>query len=113
MHFHSLLYLAVMASDKEIAKPEEYSDSEDEAEEGGERRHANSHKEDEPTAKRPKVVEKSGDEEDAKIKTEVKSSSAPTSKNGSPKPGSPKVSEAKSPEKPAHNEQVSDSNTDK
>ena len=102
-----------MASDKEIAKPEEYSDSEDEAEEGGERRHANSHKDDEPTAKRPKVTEKNGDDEDAKIKTEVKSSSAPTSKSASPKPGSPKAPEAKSPEKPAPADQVSDPNTDK
>jgi hypothetical protein len=102
-----------MASDKEVAKPEEYSDSEDEAEEGGERRHANTHKDDEPTAKRPKVAEKTGDEEDAKTKTEVKSSSAPTSKSGSPKPGSPKVSEAKSPEKSTTIEHVSDSNTDK
>jgi hypothetical protein len=102
-----------MASDKEIAKPEEYSDSEDEAEEGGERRHANSHKDDEPTVKRPKLAEKTDNDEDAKNKTEVKSSSAPTSKSGSPKPGSPKVTEAKSPDKPANTEQVNDSNTDK
>ena len=102
-----------MASDKEIAKPEEYSDSEDEAEEGGERRHTNSHKEDEPIAKRPKVTEKTGDDEDSKLKKEVTSSSAPTSKNGSPKPASPKLNETKSPEKPANTEQPSEPNTDK
>lgn len=103
-----------MASDKEIAKPEEYSDSEDEAEETGERRHANSHK-DEPTAKRAKVSEKTGDEEDIKTKTEdkVKSSSGASSTTNSPKPSSPKVSEAKSPEKLSNTEQTNDATADK
>lgn len=64
-------------------------------------------------AKRPKVTEKTGDEEDSKGKKEVTSSSAPTSKNGSPKPASPKLNEAKSPEKPANTEQLNESNTDK
>lgn len=103
-----------MASDKDIARTEEYSDSEDEAEEGGERRHANSHKEDEPTAKRPKVAEKTGEGDDGKVKTEAKPSSAPTSKTSSPKPaGSPKVADPKSPEKPSNLEQNNDPNGEK
>ncbi|XP_028406338.1 probable histone deacetylase 1-B [Dendronephthya gigantea] len=106
--------ISIMASDKEIARPEEYSDSEDEAEEGGERRHANSHKEDEPTAKRPKVAEKTGEAEDVKLKTEPKSSSAPTSKTSSPKPAaSPKTTDPKSPEKPSNPEQNNETNGEK
>lgn len=102
-----------MASDKDIAKTEEYSDSEDEADEAGERRHMNSHKDDEPSAKRPKITVKAEDEEDAKNKAEMKLLSAATSKSASPKPSSPRVTEAKSPEKLANAEQASDPNTDK
>ena len=93
-----------MASDKEIARPEEFSDSEDEADDDNRRRHINSHKE-EPTAKRPKVMQtekmaEKPDDEDVKNRAEekVKSSMASSPKTGSPKPVSPKPVENKTSE---------------
>ena len=94
------LLFIVMASDKEIARPEEFSDSEDEADDDNRRRHISSHKE-EPTAKRPKVMQTEKiaeklDEEDIKNKAEEKVKSLGSSpRTGSPKPASPKPVENK------------------
>ncbi|XP_046857636.1 probable histone deacetylase 1-B [Xenia sp. Carnegie-2017] len=106
--------ISILASDKEIAKAEEYSDSEDEAEDGVGRRHANSHKDDEPTAKRPKFTEKTGnDNGEAKAKVDAKTTGdVSAAKNGSSEAEAPQNNDKKSPEKSVNNEVVGDAKAD-